>query len=86
MARPKKVTPTAINADEQALQSDVSKFTADLAQEDTPVPASAPVTVTLAAPYVFYDDHGTEHVWLAHETVSDPDDIATLIQRGARLK
>ena len=45
-----------------------------------------PASLTLAAPYAFYDDAGEMHQWLAGQTVSDATEIALLVDRGAIFK
>ncbi len=45
-----------------------------------------PTSLTLAAPYAFYDDAGAMHQWLAGQTVSDATEIALLVDRGAIFK
>jgi len=44
-----------------------------------------PESVKLAAPHGFYDEAGDLQAWLQGETVTSPEDIALLIDRGARL-
>jgi hypothetical protein len=45
-----------------------------------------PASLTLAAPYAFYDDAGAMHQWLAGQTVADATEIALLVDRGAIFK
>lgn len=42
-----------------------------------------PTSVTLAAPYGFYDDNGVLQFWAAGQTVTDAEQIALLISVGA---
>lgn len=72
--RQKQVT-SIITAEEQT----VTEITAD----DVDV---LPTSLTLAAPYAFYDDAGEMHQWLAGQTVSDATEIALLVDRGAIFK
>lgn len=41
-----------------------------------------PESVTLAAPYAFYDDNGALHNWHQGQVVTDPEQVALLISRG----
>jgi hypothetical protein len=45
-----------------------------------------PATVTLAAPYGFIDEDGERRYWGAATVVTDPDEIALLVERGAIFK
>ena len=56
-----------------------------MAKQKTP-DATTAASVTLAAPYAFYDDAGDLQAWQAGYAESDPVKIAVLIQRGAPLE
>lgn len=46
---------------------------------------SLPSSVTLEAPHGFIDDAGVHRYWHQHFVETDPDNIALLIARKARL-
>lgn len=49
-------------------------------------PNTLPESVTLAAPYAYFEDDGeTAHYWAANQTVTDKGEIRELFARGARL-
>ena len=48
--------------------------------------AEVPASVTLDAPYGFYDDDQTYRFWSAGQVVTDSNEIALLIERGAVFK
>jgi hypothetical protein len=48
--------------------------------------AEVPASVTLDAPYGFYDDDQTYRFWSAGQVVTDSSEIALLIERGAVFK
>lgn len=48
--------------------------------------AETPTSVTLASPYGFYDDDNNLRMWQEGQEVTDPEHIATLIERQAPLK
>ena len=56
-----------------------------MAKQKTP-DAATQASVTLAAPYAFYDDVGELQSWQVGYTESNPVKIAVLIQRGAPLE
>lgn len=43
----------------------------------------APASIKLTAPHGFYDEAGDLQAWLQDEVVTDPKDVALLIERGA---
>jgi hypothetical protein len=55
-----------------------------------PIPSEAPPdlpeSVTLAAPYAYYDVTGGFHAWTAGQSVADAGQVADLIARQAPLK
>lgn len=60
----------------------VTSLVADVTKIIDTDEAECPVSVTLAAPYAFYDDDGVLHSWGQGCVVSDPADIACLVDRG----
>lgn len=46
---------------------------------------AAPVSVTVAQHYAFYDDSGAVRSWMEGQVVTDPEQIATLLERGVAL-
>lgn len=47
---------------------------------------SLPESVTLAAPYAYFEEDGeTANYWSENQVVTDPDQIRDLMTRGARL-
>jgi len=42
-----------------------------------------PNSITLEAPYAFYEEDGTFRQWLPGHVVTDPEHIALLIERKA---
>lgn len=54
----------------------------DAVVTDTEVDA-LPASATLAAPYAFYDDDSKLHSWAAGQVISDPNELALLVERGA---
>jgi len=60
-----------------------SSVQAQINEDDLP---ELPKQIKLAAPYAFYDDDGKLHSWAAGAIVTDADEIATLIERGALVE
>lgn len=87
MARTKKVTADTIAADESTLANDVSQLQADIASQESASQATTlPASITLIAPYAYFDAEGVAHGWAQGDTVTDASEIADLIARGARYK
>ncbi len=78
-AQPKKVR-------RQRAQVSTNPVTAEQTTEtvvDEVDAAALPSSVTLAAPYAFYDDAGELRSWAQGRVVDDPAEIALLVDRGA---
>ena len=57
----------------------IPREVATIDEDDEQIPAS----VTLAAPYAYYDDSDVLRSWAAGQVVADASDVSLLIERGA---
>ena len=48
-----------------------------------PEGAPAPTTIQLTCPFCYLDDNGASHFWQAGQVITDPAEIADLIEHGA---
>lgn len=55
-----------------------------MAKKD-PAADKQPDTITLAAPYAFYEEDGTFRTWQCGHVVTDPEHIALLMERKAPI-
>lgn len=79
-AKGKRTVRTQVN--ETSVLATTAETVTTTAVQDTQVD-ELPASVTLAAPYAFYDDEGALRSWGQGRVVDDPAEIALLVERGA---